>query len=69
MPTNSPTWEYKMISVEAKGWLGDKLDFQSFTDHLNALGRDGWELVSIFDTSNMQGQTRTVVAALKRLKP
>ena len=64
--TTLPTWEYRLIALDAKGWfVAGILDFQALTNHLNALGKDGWELVSVFDTTN-QAHTRQVVAALKR---
>lgn len=59
-------WEYKTLKVEAKGWLGGKLDAEELTRELNALGRDGWELVSITDLNMVDGMTRQVVAVLKR---
>ncbi|HEX2998918.1 MAG TPA: DUF4177 domain-containing protein [Armatimonadota bacterium] len=30
------------------------------------MGREGWELVSVFDTNMSQGATRYVVAVLKK---
>jgi len=60
-------WEYLTAKFEATGWfLGGILDAQKFTDHLNQLGQQGWELVSVFDTNMGSGQTREVVAVLKR---
>ncbi len=40
--------------------------FDELTARLNELGAEGWELVSVFDTSMLQGRTRDVVAVLKR---
>jgi len=52
---------------QATGWfLGGKLDGKKLNDHLNRLGKEGWELVSTFDTNFTQGGTRDVVAVLKR---
>jgi hypothetical protein len=52
---------------EASRWfLGGKLDGERFNNHLNGLGAEGWELVSVFDTNFIQGGTRDVVAVLKR---
>ena len=60
-------WEYLTIKFETSGWLlGGILDAQKFNDHLNRLGQQGWELVSVFDTNMGYGQTRDVVAVLKR---
>ncbi len=60
-------WEYTTVMFEAQGWfLGGKLNGQTFTDRLNTLGQQGWELVSVFDTNMWEGQTRDVIAVLKR---
>ncbi len=62
-------WEYQTLTFEATGFWsgGGKLETEALTSELNALGLQGWELVSIFDTSKHQGQTRQVYAVLKRL--
>ena len=61
-------WEYMTLMIPASGWiLGGKIDAQKLTDRLNERGSEGWELVSVFDTSMLEGQTREVVAVLKRL--
>ncbi|HEU4419212.1 MAG TPA: DUF4177 domain-containing protein [Planctomycetota bacterium] len=61
------SWEYMTFMLRAGGvWLGGSLDGQQLTDKLNELGSKGWELVSIFDTNMLHGQTRDVVAVLKR---
>lgn len=60
-------WEYKTIKLATTGfWVGGKLDEAKFDAMLNELGRDGWELVSAFDTNQSYGATRDVVAAFKR---
>lgn len=59
-------WEYMMVSVAAGGFCGGKIDGQELTERLNELGRQCWELVSIFDTNFGQGGTRDVIAVLKR---
>ena len=61
-------WEYTTIAVGAGGFLtgGGQIDPQALTDHLNTLGDDGWELVSVFDTNRASGETRVVMAVLKR---
>lgn len=61
-------WEYLTLMLPASGIvLGGKIDAQKFTDRLNQLGSEGWELVSAFDTNMVEGKTRDVVAVLKRL--
>ncbi len=60
-------WEYLTLMLPASGIiLGGKIDAQKFTDRLNQLGAEGWELVSAFDTNMVEGKTRDVVAVLKR---
>jgi len=52
---------------EASGWfLGGKLDGEKFNERLNQLGKEGWELVSVFDTNVQGGRSRDVVAVLKQ---
>lgn len=63
-----PQWEYMTVLLGATGFLGGKVDGAELTDRLNALGADGWELVSAFDTNMGRGRTRDVVAILKRLR-
>jgi hypothetical protein len=60
-------WEYKTLKFDAKGFLGGVVDVQQLDRELNALGQQGWELVSIFDTNMIvHGTTREIVATLKR---
>jgi hypothetical protein len=62
----SMTWEYKTLFLNTTGFLGGKLDQAAFDKELASFGRDGWELVSIFDTNSYEGATRLVVAVFKR---
>jgi len=63
-------WEYMTLMLPATGFiLGGKIDGQKFTDRLNQLGGEGWELVSVFDTNMIEGKTRDVIAVLKRSMP
>jgi len=59
-------WEYKTLKIEFKGFWSRNLDANEFEGDLNLLGRDGWELVSCFDTSQYQGESKEVIAILKR---
>jgi len=61
-------WEYKTLEFEAKGFAGGLLDISAFNEALNNCGRDGWELVSCFDTNQSYGATRKVIAVFKRQK-
>lgn len=61
------TWEYLTLQLAATGWfLGGKLDVDALNLRLNELGREGWEMVSAFDTNMLHGQTREVMVILKR---
>lgn len=60
------TWEYKTVALAAHGFLGGKLDTGRFEQLLNQLGKEGWELVNVFDTNQYQGATRDVIAVFKR---
>ncbi|WP_219836092.1 DUF4177 domain-containing protein [Paenibacillus sp. R14(2021)] len=59
-------WEYKTLTYKTGGFLGGKLDPEEFEGLLNEYGTEGWELVSCFDTSKSQGQSRDVIAIFKR---
>ncbi|WP_348705038.1 DUF4177 domain-containing protein [Acidovorax soli] len=59
-------WEYKTMKVEAKGLLGGVVDAGALDVLLNQLGSQGWNLVSVFDTNMLHGQSREIVAIFKR---
>jgi hypothetical protein len=59
-------WEYKTVLLRTGGFLGGKVNPEHLEEALNHAGRDGWELVSVFDTSQGSGQTRDVIAVFKR---
>ena len=60
-------WEYKTLEFETKGFAGGLLEIDYFNSTLNSYGREGWELVSCFDTNQSQGASRRVIAVMKRL--
>jgi len=62
-------WEYKTIKVDVKGtFIGGVLDVATFDAKLNELGRDGWELISAFDTNMQQGASREAIAIFERTR-
>lgn len=60
-------WEYKTLSFKKRSFFSGSIDAEAFNQQLDALGRDGWELVSICPNSFM-GAPSGVVAVLKRQK-
>jgi hypothetical protein len=63
-------WEYHNVAFnfDASAFIsqGGLFDSEQFNLELNRLGWDGWELVSVFDTNQVRGGTRYVVAVFKR---
>ncbi len=59
-------WEYKTLKMEAGGFMGGKFDSKTLNNQMNELGRDGWELVTGFDTNMGQGATRDIVLIFKK---
>ncbi len=59
-------WYYKVLTFDSKGVFGGILDTQDFENQINIYGKDGWELVSCFDTSYGGGGSRKIVAVMKR---
>ena len=60
------TWEYMTLMLGATGFFGGNVSGDELTAKLNELGAEGWELVTAFDTNMAHGQTRDVIAVLKR---
>lgn len=54
-------WEYKVIKFSKRNFLSGTIDPDAFESELNALGREGWELVSF-----TQDQMAIAVAVFKR---
>ena len=60
-------FEYKTIKLGTTGWfVGGNLDERKLDDYMNNLGREGWELVSAFDTNQNYGASKDVIAIFKR---
>jgi hypothetical protein len=57
-----PRWEYKIINVRSENY---RLDPNSARD-LNALGEEGWELVSITSVNFKTGATDNIALVFKR---
>lgn len=61
-------WDYKTvkISTEFGFFSGTQFDEGALESELKRLGRDGWELVSIFDIEKVKGGSKFVIAVLKK---
>ncbi len=60
-------WEYKTLAVKKRKFFSGGIDTDMLKQELDALGRDGWELVSICPNSFM-GAPQGIIAVLKREK-
>ena len=60
------TWEYKIVSLDTQGFVTTKFDVRGAERDLNRLGKDGWELVSVFGVNGVEGRTMASVMVFKR---
>lgn len=63
-------WEYSVLKLSTQYGFFTGTDFNqdAFNQCLNEYGAKGWELVSIFDINAPGGDSKFVLAALKRPK-
>jgi len=47
-------------------FFGGNINYQELTDKLNALGQEGWEVVSMGGTNMYSNATRGVIIILKK---
>lgn len=59
-------WEYKTLTLSAKGLGGDVVDTGELDEALNALGAEGWELALALDTGQRYGHSRQLMYTFKR---
>lgn len=59
-------FEYKTVFTDAKGVWGGKVNEAAFEAELNALGAQGWELVSSVAAAQSYGSTRWIISVFKR---
>ncbi len=71
--SNMAHWEYKVVPIKTRihsstvGGTGKPV-IDEVEDELNALGKAGWELVSVQDASLQDGRIFTVIYLKKQLK-
>ena len=60
-------WEYKTISIKAKGsFLGGKFDTSKIDDELSAYGKEGCELVKFVTYNRTYGDSGFLICVFKR---
>jgi hypothetical protein len=59
-------FEYQTIIIEPKGIFGGKINADSFTQTLNNMGKQGWELVNAVSSNEAYGGTKNIVCIFKR---
>lgn len=64
-------WEYATheFRTNFRTIAGTTFDSQAMNQALCELGRQGWELVNVFDITKVKGGTKSVIAVLKRRAP
>ncbi len=64
-------WEYhtERFDTDFGFFSGTTFDNEEMEKKLNSLGREGWELVSVFDISKVKGGSKHVIAIFKRARP
>jgi len=60
-------FEYRVMSYKAEGFFGGgSINSENFQEQLNALGAEGWELVSSATATGFNDRTRYVISIFKR---
>ena len=59
-------FEYETLKLDAKGFLGGKVDTDDLKSSLNEMGCNGWELVDMTASAVGYGETRYIICVFKR---
>ncbi len=59
-------FEYFTRVMDTTGFFGGKIEDSEFTQILNELGQEGWELAEIAAVNMKHGMTRSIVCVFKR---
>ncbi len=59
-------YEYRTELYDTHGFIGGKVDSAALDKNLNAMGAEGWELVSLAPSTKEGGSTKHLVAVFKR---
>lgn len=60
-------WEYHTVTLDVEGFFETRLVDGQLATEFSRLGREGWELVSMFDLNRAHGRSSGVVAVFKRV--
>jgi hypothetical protein len=63
-------WEYQTVRFQTgpTAFSGNPFKTTTMNEELNALGADGWELITVFELETWKGGSRFVIAIFKRPK-
>ncbi len=59
-------FEYKVVAYDTKGFWGGNVDPTQLENQFNAMGNEGWELISCTATSQSYGSSKSIVCIFKR---
>jgi hypothetical protein len=59
-------WQYRILKIGIGGFLGPQTDMDKLEGVLDQLGQEGWELVSVEDTSMQRGVSDDLLLFFKR---
>lgn len=63
-----PRWEYKTVKLDIPGFFGPNVKPDEIDVTLNAMGHEGWELVSAIDMNDGSGRSKEIVVIFKRTR-
>ena len=63
-----PRWEYRTLTLDVSGWIHPRVDASEVDAAMNALGAEGWELVSALDVNSGHGRTSSLALMFKRAR-
>lgn len=60
-------WKYKVLEFSpTRSLMATRMDKKHIENELNELGKQGWEVVSSFITTDAHGSTKKIIYTLKK---
>jgi len=59
-------WKHKMVKIPTKGVFGGKVDDERINALLDRMSNEGWEMVSVVDTSQSYGASKYLLLFFKK---